>query len=141
MGIDETLCDSLHESYFKNLHYTKSLLVQHKDVSVDVTCAVGESASMPLNAPDQPENFPRGTFYRFSNDYVGPEAFDSLSAMLKTSCPDCSLCVQKRAVPVGVFGSCYFELRCSCYYVKKEHMESDFDDGCFTKRGTKPETD
>jgi hypothetical protein len=140
MGIDEELCDSLHESYFENLHYTKSLLVHHNDVSVDVTCAVGESASRPPSAPDQPESFPKGTFYRFSSDYVGPEAFDSLSGMLKKCCPDCSLYVQKRDQRIGGFGTLGFELRCGCYKVQKERMESDFDDGCFTKRGTKPET-
>ena len=107
---------------------------------VDVTCAVngsGTAAVCPPCATDQPTIMRGGSLYAFSSEFKGPEGFDPLFDMIQKSTPQCKLFVQRRAHKTKFKHE--YDIRCNCYKLR-DIGESDFEDGCFAKKGTKPET-
>ena len=142
MGIDTKLRNDIVHQFKESLHYSNPLIVKHGNKEVDVTCAVGEDACSPdvEGLPLESRKTPKDTHYRFDSKFRGEDSFDGLFKMLNDACTDCSLYVQKRNVSRPRTRTQLFEIRCSCYKLQKELDNSDFDDGCFSKKGTKIET-
>ena len=132
--MDESLCDTLLRQHENDSHYNLPLIID----GVDVSSAIGDNASTPKGAKNQPTAYPKNYCYCFDCDkYSGEDSYDDILQTLKNACSDCYLYRQKCDLS-GPFFSTY-ELRCSCYKVQEKDM-SQFDEGCFQKRDTKVES-
>ena len=136
MGAGAALCSLLINACEKQLGYSKSLILLHDGVPVNVTCAVGANGSAPSSAPNQPTHL-QGTRYCFDSKFRGMEAFGPLCIELTNSCTDCSLYIDENGKQFARLNKLRYCLRCTCYKVQKKNT-ANFLEGQYAMKHTIP---
>ena len=137
--MDHSLAQKLARDQDDLKHFDSKPVIEHGGCTIELCVAVGEDATTPPGAPDQPSpsDYPPGCKYRFEKDrFQGPDVGAELGRCINDVCPGCTFLKQKDGVPV--IGGHVYEWRCK--QVQRNPSGDTFLEGKFTKDGVKPET-